>query len=109
MDRHAIIVANPSGTIELWSTGAERLFGYSAAEAVGQKLDLVVPEDFRDQHWAGFHHAMSTGESKIAGQGFDIPIRRRSGELSQVRGILTLVRNAENSVIGAMAIFANNA
>ena len=108
MERHAIVVANSSGIIELWSSGAERLFGYNAAEAVGRKLDLIVPDDFRTQHWAGFNRAISTGESKIAGEGFDIPIRRRNGEVTQVRGILHLLRNAEKQVIGAMAIFARN-
>jgi PAS domain S-box-containing protein len=42
----------------LWNPSAETLFGYTAEEAVGNTLDLIVPEPFRDAHWAGFHCAI---------------------------------------------------
>ena len=54
MDQHAIIIADHDGVIRLWSEGAERLTGHSAVYAVGQKLDLIVAEELRAQHWAGF-------------------------------------------------------
>jgi PAS domain S-box-containing protein len=57
----AVIFADGAGVIRLWSPGAEALFGYSAAEAVGHTLDLIVPEPLRAAHWAGFHCAVQQG------------------------------------------------
>jgi PAS domain S-box-containing protein len=57
----AIIFADCAGVICLWNPGAEALFGYSAAEAVGHTLDLIVPEPYRPAHWAGFSRAVQQG------------------------------------------------
>jgi PAS domain S-box-containing protein len=42
-----IIFADLDGTIRLWNTSAERIFGYSSSEAVGRSLDIIIPERFR--------------------------------------------------------------
>lgn len=105
MDNHAVVVADKSGTIQLWSAGAERLFGHTRDQAVGKTLDLIVPEEFRSDHWTGFRRAMDTGDSKIAGQPFDIPVRQADGTVTPFFGMFVLVRDAKNATIGAMAIF----
>jgi PAS domain S-box-containing protein len=53
VDHRAIVVADTDGVIVHWNAGAERLFGHSPEDAVGQSLDLIVPDEFRDRHWAG--------------------------------------------------------
>ena len=55
---HAVVVADAGGTISWWSPGAEILFGHRAAVAIGQSLDLIVPEALRARHWTGFGRAM---------------------------------------------------
>ena len=57
----AVIVADGSGTITYWNGTASELFGYSAEEAVGATLDLVVPPEHRERHWSGFHRIMDGG------------------------------------------------
>ena len=57
----AIIFADGAGVIRLWNQEAEALFGHSAAEAVGQTLDLIVPESLRAAHWVGFRRAVQQG------------------------------------------------
>ncbi len=57
----AIIVADPAGIIRLWNQGAERVFGYPAAEALGQNLDLIIPEKLRARHREGYEKTMVTG------------------------------------------------
>lgn len=57
----AIVFANTEGQITLWNQGAEDIFGFSKAEALGQTLDLIIPERFRKAHWTGFHEAMKSG------------------------------------------------
>lgn len=105
LDKHAIVVADTAGTIQLWSRGAEKLFGYSAAEAMGRSLDLIVAEPFREHHWAGFWRAMETGTAKAEGQGADIPVKCSNGSVTAFRGLFVLLRDADNQVIGATAIF----
>jgi PAS domain S-box-containing protein len=46
----AVIVADPEGRIRLWNRGAEILFGHPAAEVLGKSLDIIIPEDLRQQH-----------------------------------------------------------
>ena len=105
MDQHAIVIADRNGVIRLWSEGAERLIGHPAASAVGQKLDLIVPPEFRPQHWHGFGMVMDGGPAGSAGQFFDLPVKCRGGETKTLRGQLHVLRNESSSAIGAMAIF----
>ena len=60
----AIIFADRDGLIRLWNRGAERLFGFSAAEAVGQSLDIISPERLRRAHWEAFDRSLATGQTK---------------------------------------------
>lgn len=109
MDRHAIIIADQHGIITLWSKGAERLLGHSVADAVGQKLDLIVPQEFRDQHWHGFGKVMDGAPASSAGQFFDLPVQCRGGETKTLRGQLHVLRSEDTKAIGAMAIFSGPA
>ena len=64
--RDAIIFADREGVIRLWNSGAEDIFGYNASEAVGQTLDLIIPERFRQRHWEGYRKVMATGVTKYS-------------------------------------------
>lgn len=57
----AVIFADPSGTIRAWNEGAAEAFGFTAEEAVGQNLDLIIPEKLREAHWRGFNAAIARG------------------------------------------------
>jgi PAS domain S-box-containing protein len=107
MDQHAIIIADANGVIQLWSAGAAALFGYPATDAVGKKLDLVVPPDLREAHWHGFGHAMKTGDTSDEGTFFDAPGLCNSGEVKTLRGQLHVLRDENRMAIGAMAIFSS--
>jgi PAS domain S-box-containing protein len=60
----AILVADHEGLIRFWNAGAERIFGHGAADAMGQSLDLIIPENLRGRHWEGYRRVMATGETK---------------------------------------------
>ncbi|HKT18387.1 MAG TPA: PAS domain S-box protein, partial [Stellaceae bacterium] len=49
----AIIYADADGLIRFWNKGAVRIFGFSTAEALGQSLDIIIPENLRKRHWDG--------------------------------------------------------
>ena len=106
MDSHAIVVADTEGRIQLWSPGAEKLFGYTAAQAVGSTLDLIVAEKYRERHWDGFRQAMRSGTAKSEGQSTTIPVQRSDGTVIFHPGLFILLRDAHQQVIGAMAIFS---
>ena len=70
----AVVASDRDGLIRFWNPGAERIFGYSAAEALGQSLDLIIPERLRARHWEGYRVVMATGESRYsAGELLSVP------------------------------------
>jgi PAS domain S-box-containing protein len=78
----AIIVADLRGAILLWNPGAEQLFGYPGADAVGRSL--------RTRHWDGFHHWISTGHGRHQpGEILSVPALHRDGHTLRVQFTLT--------------------
>ena len=78
----AIVYADAAGNIRFWNSGAARMFGFSEAEAVGQSLDLIIPERLRARHWEGFERTMRTGESRYgAGDLLSVPATNASGSI----------------------------
>ena len=93
------------GVIRFWNAEAERVFGHLASTALGRTLDLIVPEDYRQAHWAGFRRAIVAGEAAAEGQPGPFPALCENGEIKPVQGRLTLLRSAQGQVIGAMVVF----
>jgi PAS domain S-box-containing protein len=100
----AIIFADRSGIVRVWNRGAEVLFGYSAAEAVGQGLDIIIPEKFRHAHHEGFRHAMESGHAKLDGRVMTTRAHNKYGSRVHVDLSFALVKDATGHVVGASAI-----
>lgn len=100
----AIIFADKEGRIRLWNRGAEATFGYSAEEATGQSLDIIVPERHRAKHWEGWERVMQTGVTKYARDVLAVPALRKDGVRISVEFTVTLVRSADAGVLGAAAM-----
>ena len=64
----AVIYASRDGVIRAWNAAAERIFGHSEADAIGQRLDLIVPDRFREAHWTGWERAHGDGVTQYVGQ-----------------------------------------
>ena len=60
----AILISDREGIISFWNRGAEQMFGHSSVEAIGQSLDLIIPENLRARHWEGYRRVMASGETK---------------------------------------------
>ncbi|MGE0225623.1 MAG: PAS domain-containing protein [Acetobacteraceae bacterium] len=105
----ALIYADASGAILVWNRGAERLFGFTEADALGQSLDLIIPQTLRQRHWDGFHQTMHTGETRYGdGQVLSVPAIRKDGtrisveftivpftdESGRMEGIAAVMRDA---------------
>jgi PAS domain S-box-containing protein len=102
----ALVFAEPSGVVRIWSSGAESLFGHAAAEAIGQTLDLIVPPEYRERHWTGFRAAMAAVDGTIDHGSVNVPALRRDGTILRVAVRLHVVHDARNRPVGAMAVFA---
>ena len=101
----ALVFAEPDGVVRIWNPAAESLFGHSADEAIGQTLDLIVPPDYRERHWAGFREAMAAADGIVDHSMFDIPALHREGQTFRVEVRLLVVHDSRNRVAGAMAVF----
>ena len=63
----ALICADHTGAIIRWNRACTVLFGFSAEEALGQSLELIIPDHLRAAHWSGFDAAMTKGALKLQG------------------------------------------
>ena len=101
----AIIAADKEGTISFWNPGAERIFGYSAAEAVGQSLDIIIPVRLRKRHWDGYRHVMQSGESRYGhGDVLAVPGITKDGERVSIEFTITSLRTEAGQLIGLAAV-----
>ena len=100
----AVIFANREGIIERWNTASEQMFGFSAAEAIGQTLDLMIPEHLRAAHWRGFDAAMNNGELRLNGRATLTRGLHKSGRKLYVEMSFALVRDAGAAVLGSVAV-----
>src|SRR3954469_16425321 len=99
----ALIVADPEGRIVAWNRAAESLFGFAAAEALGQNLDMIIPEHLRDAHWKGFDRSLASGETKYAGQVMTTRAVHKDGRRLYVEFSFAMVKDAHGQVTGALA------
>ena len=100
----AVIFADTAGNIVLWNAAAVRLFGYSAAEALGQSLDLIIPEHLQKAHWRGFEAAMKSGVMSLQGRPTLTRAKHRSGRKLYVEMTFALVTEAAGAPSGAVAV-----
>src|SRR5918995_23861 len=63
----AIVTITPDGVVRWFNRGAERIFGYSSREVIGQPVTLLMPERYRELCVAGLHRYLQTGEARVVG------------------------------------------
>jgi PAS domain S-box-containing protein len=97
-----IIAARADGTIVFWNPAAERIFGFSAAEAIGKSLDLIIPERFRARHWDGYRQVMATGKTKYGADVLRVPAVHKDGRGLSIAFTVSLIDSPEGRVIAAI-------
>jgi PAS domain S-box-containing protein len=100
----AIIFADREGVIRLWNRGAEIIFGFGAQEAIGQGLNLIIPEKLRRGHDEGWRRAMETGQLRHDGRVLTTRCEQKFGVRLYVDLSFGLLKDAAGHVIGAFAI-----
>ena len=99
----AVIFGNREGIIRLWNSGAETMFGYTAQEAVGQSMDIIVPEKHRPKHWEGYDRVMQSGVTKYGRELLAVPALTKDGRRVSIEFNVALLRDEAGQVIGAAA------
>jgi len=100
----AIIFSDRDGIIRLWNSGAEAMFGYRAEEALGQTLDLIVPERQRSRHWEGYTRVMGTGVTRYGRELLAVPALTKDGKRISIEFSIALLRTPSGELLGATAI-----
>lgn len=101
----AIIYADRLGTVIRWNPAATALFGYSSDEALGQRLDLIIPEHLRAAHWRGYEAAMTKGTMKLQGRPTLTRASHKNGQKLYVEMTFAIVRGgAAGEVLGSVAV-----
>jgi PAS domain S-box-containing protein len=101
----AIIAADRSGKIIFWNAGAERIFGHSSAGAVGEPLDIIIPERLRQRHWEGNRLAMDAGRSRYDdGDVLAVPGIRKDGSPISLEFTIAFLRDECRQVVGVAAV-----
>lgn len=101
----AIVYADAEGRIRFWNRGAEAIFGFTEAEALGRSLDIIVPERQRERHWAGYAATMQTGKTRYgAGELLAVPALRKDGSRISIEFTIVPFRNASGAMAGIAAI-----
>lgn len=101
----AILYTDREGIIRYWNAGCERIFGFSAAEALGQSLDIIIPETLRERHNRGHAETMRTGHTKYGkGDLLAVPALRKDGKRISVEFSIIPFRDSNNEMRGIAAI-----
>jgi PAS domain S-box-containing protein len=99
----AIIFAGTDGLIATWNPAAERIFGHAADAALGQSLDMIIPEQFRAAHWKGYDAALESKATKYAGKALATRAVRADGATIYVELSFAVIQDESGTVLGALA------
>lgn len=99
----AVIFADREGVIRVWNRAAERIFGHAAEAAIGQTLDLIVPERFHEAHWTGYDRALAARATKYVGQSLPTRALRADGTQITVELGFAILLGEDGEAIGALA------
>lgn len=101
----AIIAVDPNNIVTFWNPGAVRIFGYTADDAIGRSLDLIIPENLRERHWNGYQHTMATGQSRYGdGDLLSVPALTKDGRRISVEFTIAILRDERGLPAGTVAI-----
>lgn len=102
----ALVRSDLNGRIVEWDEGAIAFFGYTREEALGQSLDLIVPEAYRERHWRGFNQAIATGICRMDRATTNVPALCKDGEIRAFPGRFVFLQDARESVVGVIGLYA---
>jgi PAS domain S-box-containing protein len=100
----AMIVCDAQGKVIVWNAAAERLFGWTAAEAQGQSMDMIIPERLRKRHWEGYDKSMQTGQTRYAHDVLRVPAVDKAGRAMSIAFTVFMLFEAQGQVMACGSV-----
>ena len=100
----AIIAADTDGKIRLWNPAAERMFGFTAEEALGHSLDLIIPEHWRHRHWEGYQRVIRTSQTRYGTEVLRVPALHKDGRALSIAFTVALLQAGDGGIQAIAAI-----
>ena len=100
----AVVVCDAAGAMIVWNPAAERMFGYSQAEALGQSLDLIIPERLRKRHWDGYHQTMATGITRYGNDVLRVPAINKAGDSLSISFTVAMLYHPDGKVAAIVSV-----
>lgn len=98
----SIVCADAAGRITFWNVAAERLFGYTVGEALGQSIDLIVPVRMRGGHGGGLHRVAGGNSPRLVGKTVELPACHKDGSEFPVELSLSQWQEEGRAAFGAI-------
>ena len=99
-----VVISDAEGKIVFWNSAAERIFGYTANEALGKSLDIITPERFRERHWDGYKKSMETGITRYGSTLLTVPALHKEGKALSIAFTVAMLTNSDGNVEGIAAV-----
>ena len=100
----AVIVVDAHEKIVMWNPAATRIFGYSEVEALGNTLDLIVPERQRHRHNEGCRKSMETGITRYGTSLLKVPALHQNGSMLSIAFTVGMLFDEHQKVNGIVAV-----
>lgn len=99
-----VVISDAKGDIVFWNLAAERIFGYSASEALGKSLDIITPERFRARHWDGYKKSMETGKTRYGSSLLTVPALHKEDKALSIAFTVAMLTDENGRVEGIAAV-----
>ena len=99
----ALVVSDAEGAIVLWNPAAERMFGHTESEALGQSLDLIVPQRQQQRHWDGYNKTMASGITRYGHDVLRVPALHKDGHTLSIAFTVALLKAPDGKVSAILA------
>jgi PAS domain S-box-containing protein len=100
----AVIVADATGAVISWNPAAEHMFGFTAAEALGQRMDMIIPERLRKRHWEGYDKSMETGTTRYGHDLLKVPAVNKAGQAMSIAFTVCMLYDEAGKVTACASV-----
>lgn len=100
----AIVASNADGAITLWNPAAERMFGHTEVEALGNSLDLIIPQRQQQRHWDGYNKTMQTGVTRYGNDVLRVPALHKDGHTLSIAFTVALLHSPDGKISAIVAV-----
>jgi PAS domain S-box-containing protein len=104
----AVVVSDADGAIVVWNAAATRLFGFGEEEALGQPLDLIIPDRLRGRHNEGYAKTVATGVTRYGTSLLKVPALHKDGRQLSIAFTVALLTGPQGEVQGVAAIIRDD-